>query len=76
MMVGTFPRSMMQVPDKVDVLADTPSQKIYHCSILIKLFDHLLHEDWYDLFHKMFLMDFCAPEVRPLLVGHVDAFKH
>ena len=33
-------------PDKVDVLADTPSRKIYHCSILIELFDHLLHEDF------------------------------
>ena len=32
-------------PDKVDVLADTPSRKIYHCSILIELFNHLLHED-------------------------------
>ena len=32
-------------PDKVDVLADTPSRKIYHGSILIELFDHLLHED-------------------------------
>ena len=32
-------------PEKVDVLADTPSRKIYHCSILIELFNHLLHED-------------------------------
>ena len=32
-------------PDEVDALANTPSQKIYHCSILIELFDHLLHED-------------------------------
>ena len=32
-------------PDRVDVLADTPSRKIYHCSILIELFNHLLHED-------------------------------
>ena len=30
---------------KVDVLADTPSRKIYHCSILIELFDHPLQED-------------------------------
>ena len=27
------------------MLADTPSRKIYHCSILIELFDHLFHED-------------------------------
>ena len=32
-------------PDKADVLADTPSRKVYHCSNLIELFDHLLHED-------------------------------
>ena len=28
-------------PDKVDVLADTPSRKIYHCSILIEEVGHL-----------------------------------
>ena len=33
-------------PERVDVLADTPSRKIYHCSILIELFNHLLHEDF------------------------------
>jgi len=36
-------------PDKVDVLADTPTRKIYHCSILIELFDYLLHEDFVQL---------------------------
>jgi hypothetical protein len=31
--------------DKVDVLAGTPSRKIYYCSILIEQFDHPLYED-------------------------------
>ena len=45
MMVVTFPKIYDVGPNKVDVLADTPSRKIYHCSILIELFDHPLQED-------------------------------
>mgnify|MGYP005815069909 CR=1 FL=1 len=44
-------------PDRVDVLADTPSRKIYRCSILIELFNHLLHEDFVWLILEVFLMD-------------------
>ena len=33
-------------PDKVDVLADAPSRRIYHYSILIGQIFHLLREDF------------------------------
>ena len=33
-------------PEKVDVLADTPSRKIYDCSILNEQFAHLLYKDF------------------------------
>ena len=72
MMVGTSSRIYDVGPDKVDVLADTSSRKFCHCSI----FDHLSMRISYDLFHKLFLLDFRAFEVRPLLDGHVDVFKH
>ena len=32
-------------PDRVDVLADTPSRKVYYRSILNEKFVHLFHDD-------------------------------
>jgi hypothetical protein len=41
MMVGTSPKNYDIGSSEVDA----PSRKIYHCSILIELFNHLFHED-------------------------------
>ena len=45
MMVGTSPKYHDVGSGKVDA----PSREIYYCSILIDLFDHLLHEDFVQL---------------------------
>ena len=44
MMVGTFPKNYnngLTITGKVDVVAATPSQKTYYCSILIEEVGHL-----------------------------------
>ena len=41
MMVGTFSRIYDVGPDKVDVVANTPSRKTYYCNILIEEVGHL-----------------------------------
>ena len=44
MMVGTFPMNYnigLTVIDKVDVIANTPNQKTYYCSILFEEVEHL-----------------------------------
>ena len=79
MMVVTFPKNYnidLSVTGEVDVVADTPSQKIYHCSILNEHFNHLLHEDFEWLIIEVAPYGSLYSEVRPLLDGHVDAFKH
>ena len=43
-MVGTFPKNYntgLAIIGKVDVVANTPNQKTYYCSILIEKVGHL-----------------------------------